>query len=115
MSENEELSFRDRHRFSLMIFLAISIATVLVATSMSLYYNSGAAQLDLSRPGYKNIRTQVTNDESDLNSFSATGPIDKDVINDFKTIYSAQAQKIKAANAFSGDPLDPSALGLTVD
>lgn len=114
MNEVEELTFRDRHCFSLMIVFAILMVILLVSVSMTLYYRSGAAQLDLSRPGYKSIRTQVDNYGSDFNNFAATGDINQTVITQFKEFYSEQAQKIKAANAFSGDPLDPSALDLTV-
>ncbi|HPF30929.1 MAG TPA: hypothetical protein PLO25_01270 [Candidatus Saccharibacteria bacterium] len=113
MNETDELTFRYRYRFLLMIISTIIIAIVLVSISISMYYKSGAAQLDLSRPGYKSVRSQVTNDET--GSFSATGNIDQSVINEFKDLYYSQAKKIKEANAFSGDPLDPVSLWETVE
>ncbi len=115
MNEIEILSFRDRHRFSLMIVFAILISATLVAISIALYYNSGASQLDLSRPGYKNVRAQVKNDENGFNSFSSTGAIDQSAITEFNELFLNQAKKVKDASAFSGDPLNPDALGLTVN
>lgn len=109
----EERSFKDKHSFLLFITLSITVACVIVTISMAMYNSSGAAQLDLSRPGYKSVRAQAGKDDGDFQTFSASGPISKDVINDFKTIYTKQAQKIKAVDAFGGDPLNPDALGLS--
>ena len=109
----EEHSFKDKHSFLLFITLSISVACVIVAISMAMYNSSGAAQLDLSRPGYKSVRAQAGKDDGDFQTYSSSGPISKDVISDFKTIYTKQAQKIKAVDAFGGDPLNPDALGLS--
>lgn len=109
----EEVSFKDKHTFLIFITLSIAVACVIVAVSMAMYNSSGAAQLDLSRPGYKSVRSQAGKNDGDFQIFSASGPISKDVINDFKSIYAKQAQKIKAVDAFGGDPLSPEALGLS--
>jgi len=79
---------------------------------MIMYNSSGAAQLDLSRPGYVDVRSQVVVNEGDFQSYSSTGAINKDSINDFKSLYDKQAQKVKAADAFGGDPLSSDALGI---
>lgn len=111
---SDEPSFMGEHRFSLLIIFAILIASGLVLISMSIYYNSGAAQLDLSRPGYKAVRAQVTTSDSDFQNYSATGPINQSAISEFKILYARQAQKTESVDAFGGDPLNPSALELTV-
>jgi len=80
---------------------------------MTMYNGSGAAQLDLSRPGYVSVRSQATANESDFKTFSAAGPISKDIIEDFKSIYNEQTQKIKAIDAFGSDPLSADALGIS--
>lgn len=112
MTDSDESSFRDEHRFSIMIVLAVFLALVLVTISMAIYYGSGAAQLDLSRPGYKSIRAQVENSDSDFQNYSATGQINQTTITEFKTLYNKQAQKIESVDAFSGDPLSPDSLGI---
>ena len=109
----EERSFKDKHSFLLFITLSIIVACVIVTISMAMYNSSGAAQLDLSRPGYKSVRAQAGKDDGDFQTFATSGPISKDVINDFKTIYAKQAQKIKAVDAFGGDPLNSDALGIS--
>lgn len=112
MTDSDEPSFRDEHKFSIMIILAVFLALVLVTISMAIYYGSGAAQLDLSRPGYKSIRAQVENSDSDFQNYSSTGQINQTTITEFKTLYNKQAQKIESVDAFSGDPLSPDSLGI---
>lgn len=109
----EDLTFQDKHRFFLMIILSIFITSILVAISMALYYSSGAAQLDLSRPGYKDVRAQVINND-DFQNYSNSGPISQTTINEFKSIYSQQAKKTESVDAFGGDPLSSDALGINV-
>jgi hypothetical protein len=105
-------SFKDKHSFLLFISISILISSVVVAISMAMYNGSGAAQLDLSRPGYKDVRSQVDVSEGDFQNYSANGPIDRDVISNFKAIYDKQAQKVKSVDAFGGDPLSAEALGI---
>jgi hypothetical protein len=109
----EEISFKDRHSFLLFITLSIIVASVIVVISMAMYNGSGAAQLDLSRPGYKSVRSQAGKDNGDFQTFSTSGSISKDVISGFKATYTKQAEKIKAVNAFGGDPLNSDALGIS--
>ena len=78
---------------------------------MELYNGSGAAQLDLSRPGYQGVQSQAVMDGGDFQNFSSNGKLSKDIINDFQTFYEKQVQKIETVNAFGGDPLSPDALG----
>lgn len=108
----EDVSFRDKHRFTLLILVAILVTFVLVLISMAIYYSSGAAQLDLSRPGYKGVRAQVVTNDSDFQNYSSTGPINQNTISEFTTLYNKQAQKTKAVDAFGGDPLSPDSLGI---
>jgi len=109
---HKKLSFRARHSFLLFIVVSILIASVVIVISMIMYNGSGAAQLDLSRPGYVSIRSQATANDDDFQVYSSTGAIGKDVIAEFKALYDSQAQKIKIVDAFGGDPLSPDALGI---
>jgi len=114
MSEvrTEELSSYSKHRFLILIISSILIAFILVIVSMALYYSSGAAQLDLSRPGYVSIRSKAVTNDSDFENYSSTGSINQKAISEFKVLYAKQATKTKAANAFGGDPLSFLSLGL---
>ena len=105
-----DLPFYGDHRFLAMIFMSILIAGVLVTISIMLYRSSGAAQLDLSRPGYKQVRSEVVVEDGSLSTFSAVGIIDQTAINDFKTLYDKQAQAAHAIDAFGSDPLNTSTL-----
>ncbi len=113
--EDNKLPFYGDHRFLAMIILSILIAVILVAISISIYYTNGAAQLDLSRPGYKEVRSKVIDNDTSFSDYSATGLISRATINDFKTLYSQQAIKAKAIDAFGSDPLNPDVLWTFTD
>ena len=108
----DEFAGSSKRRFLVFISTSILIAFVLVFISMYMYNSSGAAQLDLSRPGYVSVRSQAISDDGDFKNYSSTGTIDQSSITEFKTLYSTQAQKTKSVEAFGGDPLSPTALGL---
>lgn len=111
MNESIEI-FRGKRQFILMIILAIAITFIMVVISMALYDSSGAAQLDLSRPGYKDVRAQVVNND-DLHNYPSTGAIDQTTIDEFKLLLNQQIKKAELIDAFGGDPLSPDALGIS--
>ncbi len=104
--------FWGEHRFLAMIIISILISCFLVGASLYLYGTSGAAQLDLSRPGYVDIRDKTIDSSSEFKNYATSGPIDQNAINEFKALYDEQADKIKLATAFKGDPLNPDSLGI---
>lgn len=106
---DDELTFWGRHRLSLLLILTVIIALSLTVVSITLYNISGAAQLDLSRPGYQSVSDQVDT-ETKIDSYSAAGPVNKNTIREFMTLYDEQAEKAKAVDAFNGDPLNPEVL-----
>lgn len=105
----EGLSFWDRHRLSLLLIITIIIAVTLTVVSVAIYNSSGAAQLDLSRPGYRSVSDQVERTDT-IDTYSATGSVNKDTIEEFMKIYDSQASKAKKVDAFNGDPLNPEVL-----
>jgi hypothetical protein len=107
--DRAQLGFWDQHRFLLLIIGTIVISLVLVVVSVVIYNVSGSAQLDLSRPGYQSVSNQVERG-SDIEDFSATGPVTLEVIDGFTELYDAQAKRAKAVDAFNGDPLNPELL-----
>jgi len=108
-----EFTDSSKRRFLIFISLSIVIAFALVLISMYMYNSSGAAQLDLSRPGYVSVRSQAISNDGDFKNYSSTGSINQLTITEFKTLYVSQAQRTKSVDAFGGDPLSPGALGLT--
>ena len=102
-------TFWGNHRLSLLLILTVIIAVFLTVFSMVIYSQSGAAQLDLSRPGYKSVSNQVQIDDT-TSVFQASGPVDKSVIEEFTKMYDEQSQKAKSVDAFNGDPLNPEVL-----
>lgn len=100
-----------KHKFSIMILGAITISLFLVMISMNLYTSDGTAQLDLSRPGYENVRAQAVQ-EDDLSAFSASGEIDSKTISDFKKLYKDSADYVIGADAFRTEALSDQSLNL---
>jgi len=94
-----------------MISLAIVASTFLVGIAMNLYNSSGAAQLDLSRPGYKSVRKNVVQD-TDVEAFPSTGTIDKAAIDQFTRMYNTRAKSVSGANSFDPGAMSDDALQL---
>lgn len=105
-------TFWGMHRYVLLLVTSIGIALTLVSISLSLYVSSGTIQLDLSRPGYQSVSNQTDSTNGQVEKFPDTGNLDASVLKDFETVFSAQAAKSKAVDAFGGDPLDPNSLGV---
>ena len=94
-----------RHRFLLLIAFVIVVSCILVVIAMSLYNSSGAAQVDLSRPGYQSVRSEASRDKGFDNSFRSTGELDAKAFGDFFEMYDSRAKKVTG-----GDSYDPEAL-----
>lgn len=109
LANTEELTFWSRHRLTLLLIITIAVALSLTVLSMTLYTISGAAQLDLSRPGYQSVSDQVDT-ETRIESFSSFGPVTQDTLEDFQRLYDEQRTKAQAVDAFNGDPLNPELL-----
>lgn len=112
--EAEELSFWGQHRYLLLMVSSIALALGLVSISMALYSSTGAAQLDLSRPGYQAVAEQVETDNKEaFQDYSAYGDINEASIDEFEKLYNEQATKATEVDAFNGDPLSPDALEIS--
>lgn len=60
---------------------------------MALYASSGAAQLDLSRPGYQSVQGKIEQTDN-FKSFPATGNVDKKTIEQFQKLYEEQVRQV---------------------
>lgn len=104
-------TWRHDHRLAIMITSAIAISLVLVWVSMWLYDSSGAAQLDLSRPGYSSVRDQASPDDN-IDAFPSSGAITEDTLREFDELFSQYADEATAVDAFGGDVLSNTQLGI---
>lgn len=107
--EAAKLSFWDRHRLSLLLIVTVSIAIIMTIISVVIYNSTGAAQLDLSRPGYRSVSDKVIREDT-IDPYSSSGEVNKEVIKEFMRLYDQQADKAKKVDAFNGDPLNPEVL-----
>lgn len=99
------------HKLALFVSGSIFIAFILVMVSMALYNSSGAAQLDISRPGYRSAQNKV--DQSDnFESFPATGSVEKKTIDQFQKLYDKQTKQVGNSDAFSSSAMDDQVLGI---
>jgi hypothetical protein len=100
-----------RHQLVFFISGSIIVALMLVLVSMALYASSGAAQLDLSRPGYKSVQNQL--DQSDtFESFPSSGAVTGKTLDDFLKLYQKQVKPVDNSDVFSPNTLDDQALGI---
>ena len=100
-----------QHKFFVLVAGVILLSTFLVSVSLSLYNSSGAAQLDLSRPGYQEVRKQATPDNT-TKTFPSTGALDKKALDSFTTLYSEQSAKVTSAQGFDAAALSEESLRL---
>lgn len=98
-----------RRRLIMLIVGAIVVAIGLTACSMWLYVSTGAAQVDLSGPGFKSVRKDASSNKK-FDGFSATGDIDEKSLAQFEKLYSQQMQRATSIDAFGGAVLDDTSL-----
>jgi hypothetical protein len=111
VKENTEGGFKERHKFLVTIGGCIIVALFLVGVALALYASSGAAQLDLSRPGYQSVRQQATHDDS-IDAFPSTGDLDKNAIEQFRKIYDERAGQATSVDSFGGTVMSDESLSI---
>lgn len=105
----DEVRKLSQYKFLILIVGSISVAIILTIISMALYGWSGAIQSDLSRPGYQ-AKTKAEATSKTFEGFPGTGPIDAEVLKEFKEKYDKQAARATALDAFGNNVLDDSYL-----
>jgi hypothetical protein len=100
-----------RHRFMALVALTILISLFLVSVALALYASSGAAQLDLSRPGYQSVRNQAGKTTS-FDSFPSSGPLNKEAIDKFRNLYTQQAERATNVDSFGGSAMSEQTLSI---
>lgn len=109
--EAKGMSFWRQHLFLVMVVGAIILALFLVMIAMNLYRSSGAAQLDLSRPGYERVREQVGR-SNEVRSFAPTGELTPEALDEFRQLYQRSLDNITEVDAWRVDALSDTALSL---
>ncbi len=110
-SEAAVMTHWERHRFFVIIAVVIIVALFLVSIALSMYNNSGAAQLDLSRPGYQDIRNKAKRDTTST-AFPATGTLDVAAFDNFKKMYMERTAKVTSVDSFDARPISKESLQL---
>ena len=111
VAEAQQLGGWQQHKFMVLVAATIVLSLMLVGVSMWLYNSSGAAQLDLSRPGYQSVRDQVDYG-NDFAGFPASGPLNQEAIDQFRNMYDEQLSEITAIESFGGNVMSDTSLGL---
>lgn len=98
-----------RHRIVYAVIAALLISFLLTIVSMALYVTSGASRLDLSRPGYERVRSEVQQN-SDKDDFSSTGGINQGVAKDFQVRFNRHRDTLSKLDTFGTNALDDNEL-----
>lgn len=104
-----------RYRLLFSIGSAIVICLLLTVFSTSLYVITGTSKLDLSKPGYEEVRKKITRKSANETSFGSNGPLDKKIINDYLEKYKKQAQDLREYDSFNPKLIDDIPLGLNAE
>ncbi|MBB1555238.1 hypothetical protein HG444_002950 [Candidatus Saccharibacteria bacterium] len=101
--------YMQRHRYAALIVGVLLVAALLVSLAMHMYYVNGVAQLDLSHPQYRSLRSSIERDRKG-ELFTSQGKLTKPAIEEFLRKYDKENDKLKGYDAFNGDPLADSEL-----
>jgi hypothetical protein len=110
-SDDQKLSVWQQHRFLLMIIGSITVALLLTAVSLKLYASSGAAQLDLSRPGYEQAVDKKAK-STVFEGFPSFGPINQQTLKEFQALYTKRADQATKVDSFGGDVMNDATLSI---
>lgn len=78
---------------------------------MYIYNTSGAAQVDLSRPGYQSVRSEASRD-SVADAFPSTGALTDKDFDAFNKMYEDHSRQVVGVNSFGPQALDTDTLQL---
>ena len=100
------------HQWPAFVVAALVVAMVFTGVSMLLYKASGAAKLDLSRPGYEKVRENVKDNSDSTKPFSPTGKLDDAAVSDFRQRYQTIKERLKQMNNYDNAAVSDENLGL---
>ena len=109
--DEPKLNRWEQHRFLGLVIGSIIVALLLTAVSLKLYASSGAAQLDLSRPGYEQVAEKKTK-STVFEGFPSSGPINEETLKQFQELYKKRADQATKVDSFGGDVMNDAALSI---
>lgn len=99
------------HQFLFFIIFCIVIAFVMTMISLQLYKHSGAMKLDMSRPGYEQVRSEVEKSRDDQ-PYSATGELNEAAIDDFNNRIDRYKQELENLGTYDNSIISDENLNL---
>jgi hypothetical protein len=105
------MTWWQQHRFFALILAVNIISLLLVGVSLNLYNSSGAAQVDLSRPGYQSIQKEASSGEVS-DSFASNGKLDAEAFDSFNKMYDNHARRVVGSGSFDAAALSVDSLQL---
>lgn len=102
------------HRFGCFIVICLIVAFIMTGVSLKLYQMSGAIQLDMSRPGYEKVRTQVEKVAEDK-PFDSSGKLDDKAIDDFQSRINKYKKELDEVGDFDPTIISDDNLGIYDD
>ena len=103
-----------KYRFVGMLSAVIAISLVLTGVSLEIYNTSGAAQVDLSRPGYQSVRKEATLEQPN-DQFEASGNLDDKSYEKFYEMYDRHAGRSADVSSFGDQALSDESLQIFAD
>ncbi|HEY1085791.1 MAG TPA: hypothetical protein VGE34_03655 [Candidatus Saccharimonadales bacterium] len=110
-TEHQSGNVFEDHRLIIFVLGSVVASVVLVMISFSLYVSSGASQLDLSRPGLADIRSEARSDD-DFEGFPADGQLDEAALSQFNQLYTEKLKELQDVDAYKSDVLSPESLNI---
>lgn len=99
-------------KLPLALTAAILLSIVLTCISVAWYSLDGSSKLDLSRPGYEQVRTQVLSNDTQK-TYDTTSPVTKSAIDSFTTEYDSRSKELQSYGSFSDGTLDDNNIQLS--
>lgn len=87
-------------RLYLLLAGVMATSLILVSVAMSVYNSSGAAQIDMSRPGFSSVQNKVK-EESNTQTFPASGEFSQQTFKDFYKMYDERVNALESINAYN--------------
>ena len=113
-NDSDSMSVWQRHRFFVLIAGVIVVSFILIGIGMYIYNTSGAAQVDLSRPGYKSVQAEASR-QGVTDAYSATGDLTSDDFDNFNEMYNDHSRHVIGVDSFDPEPLADDTLQLFVE
>lgn len=97
--------------FLLAIIGVVILTVILTVASVAIYVSSGVSSIDLSRPGYEQVRGQLI-DSGSSGVFSSDGPVNPKTLQEFNALYDDRVKELQALGAYGESTINDSNLGI---